>query len=155
VQTKRIAPRGLQVIALNRRRLADAGLRTPAYVAADLFAWQPSADYVVVFFSLRLSHVPPERFESFWGVVAEALAPDGRVFFIDSLAEETSSARDHRLPGAGDIVQERRLNDGRAFRVVKLFHDPGRLAAKLERLGWEAGVARTATYSLHGTAERR
>jgi SAM-dependent methyltransferase len=141
-----------EVIALNRRRLLDAGLPIPAYVEADLFTWRPSAAFDVVFFSFWLSHVPPERFEGFWAIVAEALAPGGRVFFIDSLAEETSTARDHRLPLRGDVVQERRLNDGRAFRVVKLFHDAGELAAKLRRLGWEANVARTATYFLHGTA---
>jgi SAM-dependent methyltransferase len=144
-----------EVVALNRRRLLDAGLPTPAYVEADLFAWTPSARFDVVFFSFWLSHVPPERFQSFWAAVAGALAPGGRVFFIDSLAEETSTARDHRLPRVGDVVQERRLNDGRTFRVVKLFHDPDELAAELQRLGWEANVARTATYFLHGTAGRR
>ena len=144
-----------EVVALNRRRLLDAGLPTPGYVEADLFAWTPSARFDVVFFSFWLSHVPPERFQSFWATVAEALAPGGRVFFIDSLAEETSTARDHRLPRVGDVVQERRLNDGRTFRVVKLFHDPDELAAELQQLGWEANVARTATYFLHGTAGRR
>jgi SAM-dependent methyltransferase len=144
-----------EVIALNRQRIVDTGLPAPAYVEADLFAWRPSAAYDVVFFSFWLSHVPPERFESFWAVVAEALAPGGRVFFIDSLAEETSTARDQRLPRSGEVVQERRLNDGRAFRVVKLFHDPEELAAKLRGLGWKANVARTATYFLHGAAGRR
>jgi ubiquinone/menaquinone biosynthesis C-methylase UbiE len=144
-----------EVVALNRRRLLDAGLPTPAYVEADLFAWTPSARFDVVFFSFWLSHVPPERFQSFWATVAEVLAPGGRVFFIDSLAEETSTACDHRLPRVGDVVQERRLSDGRTFRVVKLFHHPDELAAELQQLGWEANVARTATYFLHGTAGRR
>jgi SAM-dependent methyltransferase len=144
-----------EVIGLNRRRLADARLPAPTYIEADLFAWTPAARFDVVFFSFWLSHVPPERFQSFWAAVAGALAPGGRVFFIDSLAEETSTARDHRLPRVGDVVQERRLNDGRTFRVVKLFHDPDELAAELQRLGWEANVARTATYFLHGTAGRR
>lgn len=79
----------------------------------------------------------------------------GRVIFIDSLAEETSTTRDHQLPRVQDVVQERRLSDGRTSRVVKQFHDPGEIAAKLQQLGWRANVARTATCSLYGAAGRR
>ena len=30
-----------------------------------------------------LSHVPAERFASFWSLVADCLTPEGRVFFAD------------------------------------------------------------------------
>ena len=56
-----------EVLALNRERLKDTRVE---YVEADLFAWQPSAQYDVVFFGFWLSHVPPERFDAFWAHAA-------------------------------------------------------------------------------------
>jgi len=140
-----------EVMAVNARRLADAGLPAPDYRQADLFAWRPDETYDVVFFSFWLSHVPPGRFAPFWDAVAAALRPGGRVFFIDSLPEETSTARDHSMPDP-DGVQQRRLNDGRTFRIVKLFHQPDALATRLGALGWRPDIGRTATYFLHGSA---
>lgn len=83
--------------------LARAGVDDPRadYVCADLFAWEPSASYDVCFFSFWLSHVPEARFEDFWAKVGRALAPGGRVVFVDSLPSDLSSAVNHRLPGPG------------------------------------------------------
>src|SRR5829696_6237994 len=39
------------------------------FVEADLFSWKPDRRYDVVFFGFWLSHVPLERFESFWSLV--------------------------------------------------------------------------------------
>ncbi|HEX2202142.1 MAG TPA: class I SAM-dependent methyltransferase [Longimicrobium sp.] len=138
-----------EVLALNRARVGDAGVRR---IQADLFAWTPDGAYDVVFFSFWLSHVPEERFEAFWGMVRSALAPGGRVFFVDSLRTELSTATDHRLAGPGDPVTERKLNDGRRYRVVKVFHDPAELEARLAALGWRASVRATEHFFLHGEA---
>jgi demethylmenaquinone methyltransferase/2-methoxy-6-polyprenyl-1,4-benzoquinol methylase len=143
-----------EVIALNRARLARAGLTLPSYEIADLFDWSPSKYFDAVFFSFWLSHVPAALFDRFWSSVAAALAPGGRVFFIDSAPDDSSTARNHRRPDR-DGVQERKLNDGRSFRVVKLFHDPGELAQRLDRLGWRAEIACTPSYFIYGQAERR
>lgn len=141
-----------EVIAVNRKRLAEAGLPTPAYVEADLFAWTPSRRYDVVFFSFWLSHVPTERFASFWRMVASALKPGGQVFFIDSLPDATSTANNHAPPDAASIVQQRKLDDGRTFQVVKLYPDPIALGAELRSLGWSVEVRCTQTYFLYGRA---
>lgn len=98
-----------------------------------------------------MSHVPPGRFDAFWHAVAAALKPQGRVFFIDSAPDQTSTERDHTMPG-DDGVQERKLNDGRTFRVVKLFYDPAELSDRLTRLGWRATCTKTLRYFLHGEA---
>lgn len=143
-----------ETIELNRTRLRGAGLALPEYRVADLFAWTPDQTYDAVFFSFWLSHVPLDRFASFWAAVAAALKPGGRAFLIDSLPEPTSSARDHRPPGT-DGVQERRLDDGRTFRVVKLFHRPDELARRLEPLGWRADLDGTSRYFVYGQATRR
>ncbi|MGH7050495.1 MAG: class I SAM-dependent methyltransferase [Acetobacteraceae bacterium] len=142
-----------EVIAINRARLAEAGHAPARYLEADLFRWRPDRKYDVVFFSFWLSHVPPERFEEFWAIVAEALRPHGRAFLIDSCRDTTSGARDHHQPVEAGL-QERRLNDGRTFRIVKLFYEPDLLAARLRQLGWRAEMHRTENYFIYGSAER-
>jgi SAM-dependent methyltransferase len=67
--------------------LAIAADRVPGervrFVQADLFTWKPDRRYDVVFIGFWLSHVPAERFEPFWSLVADCLKPAGRVFFAD------------------------------------------------------------------------
>jgi 2-polyprenyl-3-methyl-5-hydroxy-6-metoxy-1,4-benzoquinol methylase len=144
-----------EVIAINRERLGAGNTGKVEYIQADLFAWQPTGQYDVVFFSFWLSHVPPERFVAFWEMVRAALAPEGRVFFIDSLYSETSTASDHRLEGEEAATLTRRLNDGQEFRIVKVFYRPEKLASHLEALGWQAQARATAHYFLYGTARRK
>lgn len=116
-----------EMIERNRARVRGA----VTYVHADLFAWTPPARaFDVCFFAYWLSHVPAERFASFWATVGAALRPGGRVFLMDSYAAE---------PPAGD-TQERTLNDGRRYRVVKRFWQPDELAGHVARLGWTLDV---------------
>lgn len=138
-----------EVIALNRQRLAGLPV---TYLEADLFSWQPERTFDTVFFSFWLSHVPPERFAGFWETVRRALAPGGRVFFIDSRYEQASTARDHTLNGAEALSVTRRLDDGRAFDIVKVFYQPERLSEALRTLGWEAMVQETETFFIYGEA---
>ncbi len=140
-----------ETLAVNRARLLEEGLPLPHYLEADLFAWRPQERYDTIFFSFWVSHVPEERFDAFWDSVAAALKPGGRVFLIDSLQAETSRARNHGPPDA-DGIQERKLDDGRAFRVVKLCRDPAELTERLAGLGWRASLQRTETYFLYGDA---
>ena len=140
-----------EVLALNRRRVGDEKVRR---IQADLFAWRPEERYDVVFFSFWLSHVPPERFEAFWEMVAGALAPGGRVFFVDSLRTELSTAKDHALPDPDDVVSVRKLNDGQQFHIVKIFYDPAALAARLRALGWRIEVSATDRFFLYGHGGR-
>ena len=137
-----------EMLALNRARLASLRVR---YVQADLFAWQPERRYDVVFFSFWLSHVPLARFAAFWQLVRSCLAPGGRVFFVDSLYSDASTARDHRLEDPAATTLTRRLNDGREFRIVKVFHAPGDLEDRLRALGWHANVKATPHFFLYAT----
>lgn len=136
-----------EMLALNRGRLGGAAVR---YVQADLFSWQPDRRYDVVFFSFWLSHVPPERFAGFWGLVTASLAPGGRFFFVDSLYEPTSIARDHALEGPEATSVRRRLNDGSEYRIVKVFYVPAELQERLSALGIQATVRSTANFFLYG-----
>lgn len=118
-------------------------------IQADLFRWRPTTTFDFVFFGFWLSHVPPERFESFWNVVKASLRPSGRAFFVDSLAAPEGTAWDQRIEPDG--IVERRLNDGRTFRVVKVFYETSSLAARLRELGWDAQVQATSNFFIHGT----
>ena len=137
-----------EVIAVNRERTKSANVK---YLQADLFNWQPDKKYDVVFFAFWLSHVPPERFDSFWQVVAGALKPGGRVFFIDSRFEQTSTAKNHTLEKPDDTVVTRKLNDGQEFDIVKVFYQPAELENKLRKTGWNIMVEQTSHYFLFGS----
>lgn len=134
--------------------LARAGLDDPKvdYVRADLFAWEPLVSYDVCFFAFWLSHVPEARFEAFWAKVERALRPEGRVFCVDSLPSELSSAVDHRLPDRGEETMTRRLADGREFCIVKRFYEPRALSRRLADLAWDAQIQATPEFFIYGQA---
>ena len=138
-----------EVIAINRARVAADNVE---YVEADLFAWRPQRRYDAVFFSFWLSHVPEQRFAAFWEMIAAALKPGGAAYLIDSAFDPTSTAKDHVLPGRDASIVNRRLNDGREFRIVKIFYEPAALAAKVATLGFRADLRQTARYFIHGEA---
>ncbi len=121
-----------------------------SYVEANLFEWEPDRAYDVCFFSFWLSHVPDERFDSFWEKVKSALRPGGRVFFLDSSRHDLASAVDHKLSDPEDPIMLRRLADGREYRIVKQFHEPERLRQRLADLGWSIEVDVTSEFFIYG-----
>jgi 2-polyprenyl-3-methyl-5-hydroxy-6-metoxy-1,4-benzoquinol methylase len=136
-----------EVMGVNKERTKSLKVE---YIEADLFNWQADKKFDVVFFAFWLSHVPPERFASFWKSVEKALKPQGRVFFIDSRFEQTSTANNHVLDEPQDTVIKRRLNDGREFNIVKIFYQTKELEDKLRDLGWKIKVENTPQYFLLG-----
>jgi 2-polyprenyl-3-methyl-5-hydroxy-6-metoxy-1,4-benzoquinol methylase len=159
--TRHLAPRAAhvtavdaspEVLAINRERVDASNV---SYERADLFAWQPAEKFDVVFFSFWLSHVPADRFAAFWSVVRATLARGGSAFLIDSAFDRTSTARNHVLPSRDDGVVTRKLNDGRAFDIVKVFYEPKELATRLDALGWSSTLAQTPNYFIYGSAQPR
>ena len=146
-----------EALARNAERLAPTG--TPIdYIVADVFSWTPPERYDVVFFSFWLSHVPAARFDEFWSRVEAALAPDGRVFFVDNASPERQA--EVLEPGVLSLtdrqrgVSLRRLNDGREFRAVKVYWEPEELRARLAGLGWSFDVTTTEWAFIHGAGCR-
>jgi SAM-dependent methyltransferase len=121
-----------EMIALARRRHRAADV---TFVIADFFHWRPERRYDCAFFGFWLSHVPPERFADFWRRLAACLGPDGRALFVDEAAERAPRDAD-----PGEPFVERRLRDGSAFRIVKVFHEPGALGSALADIGWTARI---------------
>lgn len=148
-----------EAIELNRARIA-AGYESAAerarFVVADLFTWPGDGLYDHVFFGFWLSHIPPERFDDFWSLVDRCLAPGGRVFFVDNQQDSGSGANAPAPRYAGDTacVQKRRLNDGREFDIVKVFHTPEGLTSRLKSLGWSVDVHATPEFFIHGSGTR-
>lgn len=60
----------------------------------------------------------------------------------------TITSRDQSFETAG--IVERRLNDGRTFKIVKIFYEPSRLAGRLGELGWAADVRATPHFFIYG-----
>jgi demethylmenaquinone methyltransferase/2-methoxy-6-polyprenyl-1,4-benzoquinol methylase len=140
-----------EVLEINRERVKAGNV---GYVVADLFSWRPPRQFDSVFFSFWLSHVPDDRFEAFWALVRFALKPEGMVFFVDSLLEQSSTAKDHATLDTTGIVQ-RKLNDGREFEIVKRFYEPAALERKLHGLGWRGSVHATGKFFLYGSMSTR
>lgn len=124
-----------EVLALARARTDSP---TVQFLEADLFQWRPPRRYDTVFFAFWLSHVPPRRLPDFWNTVAAALAPGGKVIFVDdgpAVAAAEEVLADQPVPAA-----LRRLDDGSQYRIVKVFHDVRTLTDDLTALGWSVHI---------------
>jgi 2-polyprenyl-3-methyl-5-hydroxy-6-metoxy-1,4-benzoquinol methylase len=141
-----------EMIEINRAKVQSEQV---SYIQADLFAWRPERAYDAVFFGFWISHVPLERMDYFLAAVAGMLRSGGKIFFVDSRREPTGTAENQNLPEPDQQIMVRKLNDGRAFEIVKNFHNPVDLAAFCSRSGFEATVRETATYFLYGYGTRR
>lgn len=139
-----------EMLRLHAERIDD---RRVERRVVDLFRWEPDERHDVVTFAFWLSHVPPARLSDFWTRVRGALAPGGRVLFVDQerrgMTVETPSS-DPDYP-----TVDRELLDGRVMRAIKVYHRPEPLEATLRELGWEASVRRAGDGFLVGEAHPR
>ena len=137
-----------EMLARARSRLGShASVR---FVEADLFSWHPTRRFDAVFFGFWISHVPEDRFELFWNLVDDALEPNGRVFFFDD---------NHRtdvelVEGVQSPIVQRKLNDGTAYRVIKIPYEPAQLERRLRALNWDICVTGTSGPFYWGTGCR-
>ena len=109
------------------------------FICADIFSWEPERRYDTIFFGFWVSHVPRERFASFWSLVDGCLAPNGRVFFMDDAYRPVHEL----IEGPDSSTVQRRLNDGTPYRIVKVPHAPPDLERQLAQLGWDIRVRAT------------
>ncbi len=119
-----------EVLAINQSKSSDANLST---VQANIFSWEPDQQYDLVFFGFWLSHVPPEKLDGFLKMVRGAMKPDGHIFMVDSRRIKTIEAKDRHLPKPEDIYHVRKLNDGREFKIVKIYYSPEDLVRHFAR----------------------
>ena len=153
-----------EALAIAAEKLEGAGLAEKVtFVDADLFSWRPPRRFDAVAFGFWLSHVPVGHAARFWDLVDAALVPGGRVLFIDNAVpvEQAAASGGRRAvtPWSRTWVDRgvsvRELADGRRFSIVKRAWTPAELEAELARHGWDATVATTGSFFIHGTAVRR
>jgi SAM-dependent methyltransferase len=122
-----------------RERLLAHGLRAHLHVR-DAWA-EPERRVDALFAGFWLSHVPRGRLDEFLRLARQWLKPGGTFAFIDSLPDPQSGAGDH--PPPVDDTSRRRLDDGREFRIVKVYYQPAQLQAGLLRAGFAAADVTT------------
>ncbi|CAN5801814.1 hypothetical protein BH18ACT17_BH18ACT17_08390 [soil metagenome] len=162
--TRHLAPRAHRLVVvdasapaleINRERVGDPAVE---HVHADLFTWAPPEGdrFDLIFFAFLISHVPPERFEEFWGRLAGWLAPGGHVFFCDDVAgAQTRRSNPGRSADEGpDYAHRSRLNEGREYTIVKVFYEPDDLTMALDELGWRVEIETTGSEFYYGVATR-
>lgn len=135
-----------EMIEINRSKLGSPRVE---YRQLDLFSWEPDNEYDLVFFSFWLSHVPPEFLDSFLTKVYNSVRVGGQVFIIDSRFSPTSTAKNHTLIDDSNIHKSRKLNDGREFKIIKIFYEQNVLKDKLIQVGFNADVKVTENYFLY------
>jgi demethylmenaquinone methyltransferase/2-methoxy-6-polyprenyl-1,4-benzoquinol methylase len=138
-----------EMLAMASDRVQDDRVR---FVQADIFAWEPDQSYDVAFFSGWLSHVPPQRFERFWTMVAASLTEAGRVFVIDE--RPAVAAWEEVIHDAAAPAVKRPLSGGGHGRIVKVFYEPSELHDRLTGLGWEVAVHPVGWRFFYATARR-
>lgn len=118
-----------EMIEVNKAKVASPRVQ---YAVADLFTWEPSEQYDLVFFAFWLSHVPPAALDAFLGRVQKAVRPGGQLVIIDQHAPTQGDL----LAAKEDIFHKRTLLDGRSFTIVKVFYRLSLLQEVLTRLGF-------------------
>ncbi len=105
-----------------------------------------------LFTGFWLSHVPRHRLADFLRLARAWLAPGGTYAFIDSRLDPASGAAGNEWDAATEVAT-RRLADGRAFRVPKVFYEPAELERALVTAGFgDATVSTTGRFFLLGRA---
>lgn len=140
-----------EMIAINQVEVASDKVE---YIQADLFNWQSSHQYDMIFFSFWLSHVPPDTLDAFLHRVAMMLKPNGYIFIIDSRRVDESTAKDHVLPDDG-VVLQRKLNDGRTYEIIKVFYEPHSLQLNLAKVGIDADIHITDTFFIYAHGQKK
>ncbi|HMR96505.1 MAG TPA: class I SAM-dependent methyltransferase [Microthrixaceae bacterium] len=130
---------------INRQATAGAPVAV-RYIESDIFDWTPTDHYEVVAFAFWLSHVPTDAFERFWSLVDRCLTKDGTVVIIDAgEPAHAASQEDNVNFFSEDRVDEstsvRYLQDGTAYRIVRVLWNREQLADELARLGWTVEFA--------------
>lgn len=143
-----------EMIAFNQERLGRLSTRVD-YKLVNLFEWQPSRRWDALVFCFWVSHVPRDRLAAFMTTCREAIVESGTMFFLDGMRTDESTAVDQALPDETSEVMVRKLNDGRAYRIVKNFYEPEELVATAGPAGFELEVHRTDTYFQFGVGTAR
>ena len=138
-------------LEIARQRLVAHRLRAHIHVR-DAWA-EPDRQVDAVFCGFWLSHVPRWRLDDFLGLVQRWLKRSGRFLFLDERARSGPDGPDEAFDPATE-TSLRRLQDGREFRIPKVYYGAGQLRDGLIRAGFAtADVRETERFFLMGAAQ--
>jgi ubiquinone/menaquinone biosynthesis C-methylase UbiE len=126
-----------EMLTLARQKVGNASVQ---FQQADLFRWQPSQQYDLVFFANWLSHVPPQRLDAFLSTVARAVRPGGSLAIMDQHAPMPEDREISVQTEEGAIYANRSLQSGQTFLIVKVFYDLHVIENLLDALGFAVTV---------------
>ena len=140
-----------EMIAINKAKVQSERV---AYQQMDIFEWQPTQQYDMVFFGFWLSHVPNSKLDAFLVTVAKALKPDGIVFIVDGQNTKQITAHNQQHPENGEVMQ-RVLNDGRHYDIIKIYYAPSYLDEAFAKRGINFATKFTDKYMLYGSGVKQ
>jgi len=133
-----------------RSRLLAHGLRAHLHVR-DAWA-EPDRAVDALFCGFWLSHVPRARLSEFLALARRWLKPGGRFVVVDSRQDRSSGAAGDSWDPVSETAT-RRLDDGREFRIPKVYYEPAELEDALLAAGFsDVAVESTARFFVRGSA---
>ena len=129
------------MVNLARKKLAS--VRNVKFHAADAYSLDSvPTGFTAAFAHWWWSHVPKLRLKAFLAALHGKLKPGAFVLFVDQLPSAYES-KNRRQDAEGNLVEERVLDDGRSFLIVKNFPTEQEIRGALE------GVAEDVHYEEH------
>lgn len=114
-------------------------------------AYQPPGGAGAILASFWWSHIPQKEISRFLRGLRAALTPGGAVLVIDNLFVAGSSTPISRTDDDGNTYQQRRLDDGSTFEVLKNFPTGRALTRSFEAAGFRVDHT-PLTYYWHAQA---
>ena len=112
-----------------------------AFVEADAFSLDElSGTFDAALAAFFWSHVPLSMLDSFLEVLFGRIEPGAKVVFMDNRYVEGSNHPISRTDHEGNTYQERLLDSGKAYEVLKNFPTPEFLKAKLAKVAAHVNV---------------
>jgi demethylmenaquinone methyltransferase/2-methoxy-6-polyprenyl-1,4-benzoquinol methylase len=137
-----------EMLDVNRAKIDDLHVR---YECVDLFEWNPTEKYDLVFFGFWLSHVPRELLSRFLDRVSQATTPGGHALIVD----EPAGGRQLTGPARDGMYQTRTVEDGRTFNIVKVYYEPHEIQELLRQRGFVTTNMHVGEYFFHLICKRQ
>jgi len=138
-----------QMLGHARRRLSRAGV-TARWVRGDAYRLPfEQASFDAAYAGFFISHVPSSYVATLFDQVRRVLRCGGELLLFDG--RRASHAAGSAPTAGNSLVQQRPLNDGRVFPVLKIYYDRERLARLLARYGTHVQVRESLTFFVAGS----
>lgn len=122
---------------------------TVDFAVADAFTLRDiPGDFDAAFAGFFWSHIPLAKLDTFLDGLRMRLRPGSLVVFADNRLVPGSVHPVARRDDQGNTYQQRQMDDGRSWEVLKNFPEPGEVRARLSRFGPSAEVEELDNYWL-------